>query len=104
MPINPPTLIGAGHASARDSYRMAWRKMATNTNERIAHFSANSSGGVSYRWHRGPRPSDGSLSDLVRAQASASTLLSDFVVRASPKNNLWYDAIASGPLAPETTH
>lgn len=73
---------------ARDHYRIAWRNMGVNTNERTlisalippgpAHVHGVSSAGVP----------GGELSDLVAANGYLSSLVSDFAVRVVPKSTV----------------
>jgi hypothetical protein len=73
---------------ARDHYRIAWRNMGVNTNERTlipalippgpAHVHGVSSVGVP----------DGELSVLVAASGYLSSLVSDFAVRVVPKSTI----------------
>ncbi|GAA3809750.1 class I SAM-dependent DNA methyltransferase [Cellulomonas soli] len=74
---------------ARDSYRLAWRRMAANTGERTliaalippgaAHVHPVSSFGVS---------EDESLAELALAGAYTASIVSDFSVRAAPKSEI----------------
>lgn len=73
---------------ARDHYRIAWRNMGVNTNERTlipalippgpAHINSICSAGTP----------EGGLRDLVAANGYLSSLLSDFAVRVVPKSTI----------------
>ncbi|OYN99944.1 restriction endonuclease subunit M [Enemella evansiae] len=73
--------------SARDFYRVAWRRMAANTGERtlIAILLPPGAAHV-HPVHSAAVP--GSLVDLIKAQATATSLLADFSVRTSPKADI----------------
>jgi hypothetical protein len=84
--------------SARDSYCVAWRKMAANTGERTlisalippgaAHIDGIFSSGFE-------RPSDTSLAAVA---GFMSSLISDFAVRVAPKSNIRFSTTARLPL------
>ncbi|QFZ16960.1 restriction endonuclease subunit M [Saccharothrix syringae] len=73
---------------ARDHYRIAWRNMGVNTNERTlisalippgpAHVHGVSSAGAP----------EGELSNLIAANGYLSSLVSDFAVRVVPKSTI----------------
>ncbi len=88
---------GEDRAPARDFYRVAWRRMAANTGERTlisslippgaAHVNAVLSAGTS-----------GSARTLIQLQATLSSLLLDFFVRAAPKGDIYAANLSRLPL------
>ncbi|MEU7587717.1 class I SAM-dependent DNA methyltransferase [Micromonospora sp. NPDC049230] len=87
--------------SARDFYRVAWRKMAANTGERTltpgiippgaSHIDGVFSIGVA----------GGTLLHLAAIAGFTSSLISDFSVRVAPKANIRFGAVARLPIAGE---
>ena len=94
--------------AARDNYRVAWRKMAANTGERTlipailppgaAHVSGVFSAGFA----------DAKARRLTLLQGFVGSLVSDFLIRAVPKGNIYADSVehlaiadTDHPLAPE---
>lgn len=86
--------------SARDFYRVAWRKMAAQTGERTlicallppgpAHVDGlQSSGGP----HLGSR-------ELVTVAGALSSLTGDFIIRAVPSNNIYASRVSRLPMVP----
>lgn len=90
--------------AARNHYRIAWRAMAANANERTlisaiippgaAHIHGVSSALA------GPLGQPAGAESLVTAGAVCSTLLADFLIRAVPKSALTLDALSRLPLPP----
>jgi len=88
---------GTNARSARDFYRIAWRRMAANTGERTlipaiippgaAHVDGIFAAGL---------PS-GPIHDLPLVQAVLSSLVSDFATRTVPKNDIRAPQIARLP-------
>ncbi|MYW75263.1 MULTISPECIES: restriction endonuclease subunit M [Pseudonocardia] len=91
---------------ARDHYRIAWRNMGVNTNERTlipalippgpAHVDAVYSAGMP----------DGDARQLVAICGSLSSIINDFAVRVVPKSNIRASTVsrllvADGALQPE---
>ena len=85
---------------ARDCYRIAWRAMAANTGERTL---------ISAIIPPGPAHPNGVFSSgstkitgrsLVVAQASLSSLLADFTLRALPKSGIYFPDFSRLPTLP----
>ncbi|WP_141282795.1 class I SAM-dependent DNA methyltransferase, partial [Pseudonocardia hydrocarbonoxydans] len=84
---------------ARDHYRIAWRAMAANTNERTlipalippgpAHVHGVASAGAPNR----------GLRDLVAVSGYLSSLISDFAVRVAPKSTISAGTVSRLPYA-----
>lgn len=86
---------------ARDHYRLAWRRMASNTGERtlIAAITPPHATHVNPIFTLAAQTPN----DLMLAAAVTSSLLSDFSVRATPKNDIYPSVI--GRLAmPRNDH
>ena len=89
-----------GDSSARDHYRIAWRRMAANTGERTlipaivppgaAHVDPVFSAGLP----------DGELTDLILAESVTSTILADFHVRSRARNDIRGNDFNLLPLLP----
>jgi hypothetical protein len=89
---------GGNSQSARDLYRIAWRKMAANSGERTlvpavvppgaAHIDGVFSLGIP-GW---------AADDLAVLLATISSLSSDFLVRAAPKANIRFSTISRLPV------
>ena len=89
-----------GDSSARDHYRIAWRRMAANTGERTlipviippgaAHVDPVFSAGLP----------DGELTDLILAESVTSTILADFHVRSRVRNDIRGNDFNLLPLLP----
>ena len=87
-------------SSARDHYRIAWRAMAANTGERTlipaiippgtAHPNGVFSSGSATMTGR----------SLVATQASLSSLLADFTLRALPKSGIYFPDFSRLPALP----
>ncbi|WP_454932558.1 Eco57I restriction-modification methylase domain-containing protein, partial [Actinomyces oricola] len=77
-----------GDSSARDHYRIAWRRMAKNTNERtlIPVIIPPGATHVHTTYSTAVHSKDLSLLPLILA--SASTLLADFQIRARSRNDI----------------
>lgn len=88
------------NSPARDHYRIAWRAMAANTGERtlipaiIPPGTAHPNGVFS----SGSATSTGR--SLVAAQASLSSLLADFTLRALPKSGIYFPDFSRLPTLP----
>ena len=88
------------NSSARDHYRIAWRAMAANTGERTlipaiippgtAHPNGVFSSGSATMTGR----------SLVATQASLSSLLADFTLRALPKSGIYFPDFSRLPALP----
>ncbi len=93
---------------ARDHYRIAWRAMAANTGERTLIPAIIPPGTA----HPNGVFSSGSATitgrSLVAAQASLSSLLADFTLRALPKSGIYFPDFSRLPALPQnnplTTH
>ena len=93
---------------ARDHYRIAWRAMAANTGERTLIPAIIPPGTA----HPNGVFSSGSATitgrSLVAAQASLSSLLADFTLRALPKSGIYFPDFSRLPALPHnhplTTH
>ncbi len=78
---------GERHLPARSEYRLAWRRMAANTGERtlisalIPPGPAHVNGVFSLAFHDAPQ-------ELLLAAAATSSLVSDMLVRATPKGDI----------------
>jgi hypothetical protein len=82
------TLANGDRVSARDYYRIAWRKMAANTGERTLIPALLPPGAAHIDGVLTMGFPEGSSEPLVMALASMSSLLSDFSVRVAPKANI----------------
>ncbi|OFR58998.1 restriction endonuclease subunit M [Actinomyces sp. HMSC075C01] len=95
-------------SSARDHYRIAWRAMAANTGERTLIPAIIPPGTA----HPNGVFSSGSATitgrSLFAAQASLSSLLADFTLRALPKSGIYFPDFSRLPALPHnhplTTH
>ena len=89
-----------GDSSARDHYRIAWRAMAANTGERTLIPAIIPPGTA----HPNGVFSSGSATitgrPLVAAQASLSSLLADFTLRALPKSGIYFPDFSRLPALP----
>lgn len=89
-----------GDSSARDHYRIAWRAMAANTGERTLIPAIIPPGTA----HPNGVFSSGSATitgrSLVAAQASLSSLLADFTLRALPKSGIYFPDFSRLPALP----
>ena len=87
-------------SSARDHYRIAWRAMAANTGERTLIPAIIPPGTA----HPNGVFSSGSATitgrSLVAAQASLSSLLADFTLRALPKSGIYFPDFSRLPALP----
>ena len=85
---------------ARDHYRIAWRAMAANTGERTLIPAIIPPGTA----HPNGVFSSGSATitgrPLVAAQASLSSLLADFTLRALPKSGIYFPDFSRLPALP----
>ncbi|OLO59953.1 restriction endonuclease subunit M [Actinomyces oris] len=85
---------------ARDHYRIAWRAMAANTGERTLIPAIIPPGTA----HPNGVFSSGSATitgrSLVAAQASLSSLLADFTLRALPKSGIYFPDFSRLPALP----
>ena len=85
---------------ARDHYRIAWRAMAANTGERTLIPAIIPPGTA----HPNGVFSSGSATitgrSLVAAQASLSSLLADFTLRALPKSGIYFPDFSRLPATP----
>ena len=90
-----------GDSSARDHYRIAWRAMAANTGERTLIPAIIPPGTA----HPNGVFSSGSATitgrSLVAAQASLSSLLADFTLRALPKSGIYFPDFSRLPALPQ---
>ena len=88
------------NSSARDHYRIAWRAMAANTGERTLIPAIIPPGTA----HPNGVFSSGSATitgrSLVAAQASLSSLLADFTLRALPKSGIYFPDFSRLPALP----
>ncbi|WJK42231.1 class I SAM-dependent DNA methyltransferase [Solwaraspora sp. WMMA2056] len=84
--------------SAREFYRVAWRKMASNTGERtlipaiIPPGAAHVDSVLSFAFL------DDGFRSLVSVAGFASSLVSDVIVRAAPKANIRFSTVARLPM------
>ena len=89
-----------GDSPARDHYRIAWRAMAANTGERTLIPAIIPPGTA----HPNGVFSSGSATitgrSLVAAQASLSSLLADFTLRALPKSGIYFPDFSRLPALP----
>ena len=89
-----------GDSSARGHYRIAWRAMAANTGERTLIPAIIPPGTA----HPNGVFSSGSATitgrSLVAAQASLSSLLADFTLRALPKSGIYFPDFSRLPALP----
>ncbi|OBG06224.1 Eco57I restriction-modification methylase domain-containing protein [Mycolicibacter sinensis] len=83
---------------ARDQYRVAWRSMAANTNERTLISAVIPPGPVHVRQSIYSVAAS-SQSDLMIAAAMLSSLVADFAVRAAPKSSIRFSTVSRLPLA-----
>lgn len=77
-----------GDSSARGFYRIAWRNMASITGERTLSTALIPPGATHVHTVVSAGASNTDLLDLVLAQASASSILSDFQIRASGRGHI----------------
>lgn len=83
------TLPNGDRVAARDYYRIAWRKMAANTGERTLISSIIPPGAGHIEGIRSIGfPTRRSESELLLQSGGMSSVLLDFIVRVSPKNNI----------------
>lgn len=85
---------GEENRSARDSYRMTWRTMAANTGERTLIPAIIPRGAAHVDGMFSLRAASGDLGTLLTLSGFASSLVNDFVIRASPKKHIRVAAIS----------
>ncbi|WP_211220112.1 Eco57I restriction-modification methylase domain-containing protein [Smaragdicoccus niigatensis] len=89
--------VGGRSVEARDYYRVAWRKMAANKNERtliaaiIPPGAAHVNGLFSV--------ASGDREELALVAANAASLVADFAVRTAPKSNIYENSFSRLPMA-----
>lgn len=88
--------VGGNLIRSRDYYRLAWRRMAGNKNERTLIAAIIPPGAAHV--HTVYSLMTGQPSDLAIIAACASSILSDFVVRSNPRADIIYSDIQSLPL------
>lgn len=88
-----------GELAARDYYRVAWRNMAANTGERTLIPAIIPPGSAHvHTVYSLAVPS--SVPEFMAAAAAGATLMSDFLVRAVPKNGIHFDTYLQLPYIP----
>ena len=95
--------IGGRPVSARDVYRVGWRRMAANTGERTLTPALVPPGAAHVNAMHTFAVRDGSLRSLVLAAGSLASLVADLAVRSVPKSEILFSTIArmglsEGPL------
>lgn len=87
---------GPQRTPAREHYRLAWRRMASNSGERTL-IATVVPPGTAVMQTIGSAGSVDSQAVLLAA-ANASSLLHDFMVRAAPKNDILFGTVMNLPL------
>ena len=89
---------GVQRVPARDHYRVAWRSMAANANERTL-VSAIIPPGASHVLgiYSAAKLGDSSGEDLISLAGVMSSLVSDFLIRVAPRSNIINSTIARLP-------
>lgn len=86
--------------SAREFYRVAWRRMAANTGERTLIPALIPPGAAHVNTIRSAGDATGSLHSVAVLQGTLSSILNDFSVRAAPKNDITESAVRRLPMVP----
>lgn len=99
-------MSGGESTSARDAYKVAWRKMAANTGERTLIPAVLPPGSTHIDGVSACAPM--LASDLLVLGAVTSSLIADFGIRCAPKANIRFSSISRLPrpapeLGPELT-
>lgn len=94
------TLPNGDRVSARDYYRVAWRKMAANTGERTLISAIIPPGAGHVSTVRSAIPASASGLELTALSAVLSALLADFSIRSAPKNDIVPSSIERLPMVP----
>lgn len=86
--------------AARDYYRVAWRRMAGNTNERTLISAVIPPGTAHVHPVHTFALESGDMPMLIVAASFLSSLVCDFMVRSVPKSEILFSTIARMPMSP----
>lgn len=93
---------GDANIPARSQYRIAWRRMAANTGERTLITALIPPGAAHVNAVFSARPRGASALELLRAAATASSIVSDFLIRVVPAGDIYQATFERLPELPMT--
>ena len=91
------------HSPARDHFRIAWRRMASNYGERTLISALVPPGAAHVHLVQSAAPPDHSPISLIITQAITSSLLADFQIRSNARNDIHGSNIGRLPVITPTT-